>query len=258
MIISGITISGADDSVDPQDLYRLSDKYPFVEWGILDHPDKYGKLRYPSREWIDKFDRYSPRFVNSSLHLCGKAAEEYCNDNYFNFEQTAFSRIQINLTEDILKIHTADQIARILAVTSVVHPMIIQANTITRPVLQALMKLPSARNVQILFDESRGKGAHPTSMRDLASRYEVFFRISRCGFAGRITLANLPNVITEVQLVDNRLCFRRSFLTGERKFPPTTWLDLESGARDDNKFSLVRVEAILQTFEEMVMKRGKV
>lgn len=30
-----VTLTGADDLVDPDDLYVIGEKYPMVEWGFL-------------------------------------------------------------------------------------------------------------------------------------------------------------------------------------------------------------------------------
>ena len=48
-------MTGADDSVDPKELFRISEKYPFVEWGILFSKSATGRYRYPSKEWIVNF-----------------------------------------------------------------------------------------------------------------------------------------------------------------------------------------------------------
>lgn len=55
-MITTFTITGADDSVDPADLFRLQHSYPFVEWGILmkDDPKHKHKPRYPSWDWLKK------------------------------------------------------------------------------------------------------------------------------------------------------------------------------------------------------------
>ena len=55
MQIKYVTLTGADESVEPMDLALLSDKYTFVEWGILFSQTRQGiEPRYPSYEWIEK------------------------------------------------------------------------------------------------------------------------------------------------------------------------------------------------------------
>lgn len=46
-----ISITGADDSVNPQDLLRLSVQHPQAEWAILYFPEKEGDPRNPSAQW---------------------------------------------------------------------------------------------------------------------------------------------------------------------------------------------------------------
>ena len=57
MKLDRVTITGADDSVDPLQLRALSLEFPFVEWGILvSHSNtictSYPKPRFPSPKWI--------------------------------------------------------------------------------------------------------------------------------------------------------------------------------------------------------------
>jgi hypothetical protein len=35
MRLKTVTITGADDAVDPEELLQIQQRYPFVEWGIL-------------------------------------------------------------------------------------------------------------------------------------------------------------------------------------------------------------------------------
>jgi len=78
MKLTRVTITGADDNTNPQDLIQLHQKYPFVEWALLFSPSRQGTARYPSHEWIKTFaecvslsvDRDNPIFI--SAHLCGQ------------------------------------------------------------------------------------------------------------------------------------------------------------------------------------------
>jgi len=53
-MITKVTITGPDDSIDPSELISLNNKYPFVEWGILVSQKHFGANRFPSMEYITK------------------------------------------------------------------------------------------------------------------------------------------------------------------------------------------------------------
>lgn len=111
-MLDRVTITGADDSVDVSELSRLTDEFPFVEWGILFSQSKQGTKRYPSWEWIEslveekrrwlltKEDRgamhwnkwrhdgppYPARFMLSG-HLCGQWVRDIENEGKLSIRQ---------------------------------------------------------------------------------------------------------------------------------------------------------------------------
>jgi phosphoribosylanthranilate isomerase len=255
MYIDGITISGADDAVDPARLYDLSYRYPFVEWGILHHPEKSGSERYPSDKWIEKFDTFAPRFVRRAIHLCGGAVDQFCSGDLSVVRNAAyhdptFDRVQVNLTPKILAMYSPSEIARLLIVSNSVVPTIIQANDITLSVIVSLTqgKDPEGMDVQILIDESRGKGKSLGDMKDVVLKWGGLFKTSKCGFAGGIVPANIEEVIRQVESVDNSCYDVKSVLTGEQDLAPSAWIDLESGARTRDAFDLDKVELLLKEY----------
>lgn len=76
MIFDRVTITGADDSVTPQDLVKLSAKFPFVEWGILCSKKHEGTPRFPSAAWMEALKGHAlendPEDFALSLHICGR------------------------------------------------------------------------------------------------------------------------------------------------------------------------------------------
>ena len=72
-----VTVTGADDSVNPVSLLDLSERYPFVEWGILLSKSGVGNSRFPSYEWLEdlgKVNRSVSVGANFKLsaHIYGK------------------------------------------------------------------------------------------------------------------------------------------------------------------------------------------
>jgi len=78
MNLDRVTITGADDSVEPSDLLALSREHPFVEWGLLVSASNTGTPRFPSYRWllslveqciVAAVNYREPRL---SLHFCGR------------------------------------------------------------------------------------------------------------------------------------------------------------------------------------------
>jgi len=253
MYIDTVTITGADDSVDRNELYDLSDRFPFVEWGILYNPGKEGKPRYPSDEWVEKFDRYAPSFVSKAVHLCGKSATDFCNGDLSVVRDAAYhspcyGRVQVNIHEEA---HIGDrsysEIADLLIRSNSVVPTIIQLNDLTRPIVKALSKKENGNYVQVLFDESRGKGV-PMIFREDPERHALM-KTTKCGFASGISPDNVQDVARSIAGISNLHYNVRSILTGCIMSPPGAWIDMETGVRTDNEFDLKKVDYVLMKME---------
>ena len=81
MKLNRVTVTGADDSVEPEMLGRISKEYPFVEWGILVSQNTLpkGGPRFPSPEWITRLLAVcDPGELNLSVHLCGAWVRRVC------------------------------------------------------------------------------------------------------------------------------------------------------------------------------------
>ncbi len=80
MQLDRVTITGADDSIDPEELAKLSVDFPFVEWGLLLSASNSGSARFPSLEWLARFYDVcqSVPGVKLSLHVCGEWVREIC------------------------------------------------------------------------------------------------------------------------------------------------------------------------------------
>lgn len=77
-MIDRVTITGADDSIKPQELLSLTQEFPFVEWGILaSFNNTYlsgGTKRYPSPRWISDLQAVAETtgaLPNLALHING-------------------------------------------------------------------------------------------------------------------------------------------------------------------------------------------
>ena len=231
MKIERVTITGADDQIEPSDLMDLSNKYPFVEWGLLLSVNQQGKPRYPSKPWLFSLIDYWADYDCStplSGHLCGSlcrqigAGEWRAKDEYPELLQW-FDRFQLNFAtyadslnpETVLRVLTRPPkcwsgVQFIFQLHDFHHPLFLAAQA-------------AHLNVIPMHDLSGGIGAltekWPTAISTL------------CGYAGGLTPDNLEAQLDAIAKVsENR----------------TIWIDVETGVRTDNQFDLQKVSRFLK------------
>jgi len=245
MIIDRVTITGADDGVEPSDLLQLHKEFPFVEFGILFSKERQGTARYPSLQWIQKlrdvvlsYEMATDDSVRFAAHLCGGFVTDLLVDRKFTWLDFVgelmyeFDRVQLNMSDDLfLKVDLEALAVDSTGMLITDNPMpfyevIIQTR---RPFDRAdeVRRINEQRGTlfEMLYDVSGGKGITPNMWCKPAER--VF-----CGYAGGLNADNIAETISKLQ----------SFCLPETK----VWLDMESGVRDsDDKFSLSRAHQCL-------------
>lgn len=77
MPLKRVTITGADDNTDPKTMAELSERFPFVEWGILLSVIEHGTSRYPSEQWLTKLWAAHTPAMHVSLHFCDQFVRSY-------------------------------------------------------------------------------------------------------------------------------------------------------------------------------------
>jgi phosphoribosylanthranilate isomerase len=209
-----VTITGADDAIDPADLVRLSREFPFVEWGILFSAKRAGvSPRYPSLAWIDRLLSHHAD-LRLALHLCGSTARDKMKGRD-PFPTTGFGRVQINGFD----VHEAFLLERAEG-----HEVILQCRS--EADLQGYATFIAARpnlRASILFDPSGGRGLEP-------ARWPRAPLGVRMGYAGGIGPDNVLDVLAAIGPVE------------------PTWIDMESGVRGDgDRFDLAKVRRVLET-----------
>lgn len=236
------TLTGADDRVNPTVLADLSDRYPFVEWGILFYPKATGGPRYPSYDWIDDMVAASDGRMNLSAHLCGDYAYDFIKrplleqdkgDDIlrWNLGKWGFGRIQLNAmfmeySEKGLNFNRIEEVGNAIKATKV--PVITQYWKENSNLWFYLRDIP---NHQVLFDGSRGNGKR-------MDEWICPLPNTACGWAGGIT----PETMREDLGVAKKLSSTRDFF----------WLDAESGIRTDNLFDKDKAETMLRIFAEVI------
>jgi hypothetical protein len=220
-----VTITGADDVVDPRDLLLMSWEFPFVEWGILWSAKMRGTPRYPTLDWISAFTRAALNGrrnpMRTSLHLCGATARSAVDGATFS-EAWSFCRLQINGympgrplgLHNFIEYEPGQGLEVILQCRS--------EDTLQQVADDAASLGP---NASVLFDPSGGRGIEPF-------RWATTPFGCRLGFAGGIGPDNVLDVIRDI---------------GPRD---PYWIDMESGVRTDDRFDLAKVRRVLEQIAE--------
>jgi hypothetical protein len=237
-ILERVTVTGADDGTDPEDLFRLSVKYPFVEWGILLSKSQEGNSRFPSLRWIEHLKWLidgKPHWFETegkktkpalSGHLCGSWVRELCAGRLTFLADrpticAMFERVQLNFHANTHSVHK-DEFTRALKSWKTVNQYIFQFDNTNNWILATA----NAENINVapLFDTSGGAGIYPGS-------WPLGFGAS-CGYAGGLH----PDKITE-QLPRIRAAAEHCKI----------WIDIETHVRsnDDKLFDLDKVEKFL-------------
>lgn len=229
-----VSITGADDRVDPKELARLSKAYPFVEWAILLSANKQGLApRYPSLKWMNELRAL--KGIQLAAHFCGGWARQI-GEGYGETKgiQGALwllgnevNRIQLNISPYMGK--NVDDYRR--GVSSFASQggaygltTIVQASRFSHD----LINLKPDYRIVTLHDASGGRGERRPFEAPVEKLYSGEMKLS--GFAGGINPDNVVDVLTEVERL------------GDFDF----WIDMESGVRTDDQFDLDKVEKVLK------------
>ena len=234
-MIKLITMTGADNSISPQDLLPLSEKFPRVEWGILLSNSKLGGLRFPNFEWLNELEAIQSSLDDEhKLNLSGHICQQWCRDIFQAKKMTfagafpklwnMFQRIQLNFSPYEVGIDFVELLKNFPE-----KQFIFQVGKKNRDALFA-HAVKEKVNVACLFDRSGGKGIVPASWPKV--REDVM-----CGYAGGLG----PDTIT--QELENI-----SQVVGDKDI----WIDMEGRIRTPatatnfEKFDLAKVEAVLE------------
>jgi hypothetical protein len=243
-MILTVTITGADDNVDPYQLVHLSRFHPYVEWGVLFSEKRRGSARYPSFDWIRKLEDLaeSTRWLPLSMHLCGAEARLATACEGELRPGTAWQRVQINGYEP----GTAKADWRRSRFDASGFRWILQARS--RETLSSVWEDALMADADVLYDPSGGEGKDPGSwpampgalrpeLGDSAMGHGV-----RSGFAGGIHPGNIEAVLSEV--LEKNTALQR------------VWIDMESGVRTDDKLDMGKVKDVLAVVSTVRKKFG--
>jgi len=198
-----VTITGADDNTNPDLMYSISRRYPFVEWGIL-FAGKSGVPRYPNHHWVNQllqlpYDHLAQ--MKLSAHLCGKQVSQWERNHIV--VRGGFNRVQLNSRDSKISLNRRRKIR-----TDPWTQYIFQENPRTHGIIDEIYK-HELWNTELLFDCSGGRGEAPHIWPNPVAGV-------RCGYAGGLGPKTLPKLFAHL-----------------KQFYGMCWIDMETHVRSD-------------------------
>lgn len=235
MKLKQVTITGADDSINPAELCNISAEYPFVEWGILLSKSSAGERRFPSYNWLDKLAETEGLMLSG--HICGHWVRNICDGGYeicadINNYLPKFQRFQLNFHSYLHWIKSPKAFIRSLKALTIEHQQIIfQFDAVNNNLLRVAKE--AGVDAVPLFDLSGGAGVLPTKWEAPVGDY--------CGYAGGLSPENLKEQLSKISQV-----------VGEGNI----WVDAETHLRSngDKQFDVGKVVKYLEIAKDWVMK----
>lgn len=231
-----ISFVGIDTKTDLKSIEEInSHDFNFeLEFGVL-HSEKQISNRYPGYDFCNKFLTQCKEY-NTSLHLCGQEAiEKYLSKDHDMMKLCSNAgRIQLNM--NIRKVDNYEGLSTKLIdmMNNENHSIILQVNESKKVFTEVMLeKMPSHLNnkLSLLYDASGGFGK-------ALSVIEPVFENNFTGYAGGINPDNVKDI---VELIDNN---------SNKKY----YIDMESGIRDDDWFSIEKCKRIIMKLDTQIAK----
>lgn len=232
MKLDRITFTGADDSIDPSELVKISVAHPFAEWGILFVRGGMG-ARFPSLHWVHELLKATKDYpaINLCAHLCGPWVDDLVFGGTYGFGKAAFAhrfhRVQLNFHGSIIPANT------IVGLRKAKRQFLFQVDGVN----DGLIK-PWCEEKQLgspLFDVSGGAGVLPKEWP------EHWGGDSYCGYAGGLGPENVVDQLSGPiagAAGDNRI-----------------WIDMETRVRSKNnaQFDLEKCVQVLESVRPFIV-----
>lgn len=235
MPLDRVTITGADDSVDPTDLLVLSREYPFLECGILVSAKHQGEPRFPTHAWIERLQDLAcmTQCGHLALHLCGEWVRDLLQ-GVINIPQgmrVQFERMQLNFSGEWIAYRSVAfyKALQRLSPCQIIFQIDRHGG---REYLNKVEDQNDNESVDAvpLFDLSGGTGTPPSFWPNAHS-----FAADRspCGYAGGLGPDNLEEQLPRI-----------AEAAGDVRW----WIDIESGVRSDEgrQFDLAKARRCLK------------
>ena len=245
MPLERVTLTGVDESLNrPEYLLPLSERFPFVEWGVLFSSRKLSASRYPQRTWrreLVKLTHADGRPLRLALHLCGTVVSELLQGRLAMSldECQGFQRVQLNFAGDTTPFVDHEEFSRAAFQLSFagLRQLIFQLDGKAGPRhLDAYLK--RRKNAVPLFDLSHGRGALPERWsKPLYMQDET--RHCPHGYAGGLGPDVLERELPKILAAAGENC-------------PQIWIDMETHVRTGRRFDLEKAWRVLEICEPWV------
>lgn len=236
MKINRVTITGADNNTDINEMVEISKQYPFVEWGILFSPKRIGEERYPDMNWLSKLRDYWMEYdLRLSAHLCGGYTREMLvgindlSENNLKEYLEMFGRRQLNFNSSKNELDV-NLFFNLLERQPEVE-FILQQNNANFKICHDVRER-HIKNVSFLFDSSGGRGT-------IASQWKQPFYGFFTGYAGGLSPENLEHELKKIKEV-----------VGD----DVIWIDTESRVRTNTILDMEKVKQFLEIASKYVQK----
>lgn len=230
-MIDVVTVTGADESVRPEDLVAISREYSYVEFGILigNHA---GSPRFPKEIWKEQLDNLvvdRTRLLRLSAHLCGYLVTDFLSGDFWTAKH--YSRHQVNTHGQHCSFSPYHLRRNVRRANLCGQQVIFQQDQVNGQVLRTCLGRPQADGhahlaVSALHDLSHGEGRLPGEWpAPLPGVYT--------GYAGGLSPENVAEQVEKIMQV-----------TGDLPF----WIDAETHLRSDDgkRFDLDKVVRFLE------------
>lgn len=235
-IIRVVTVTGADDSIRPEELVSIAKEYPYVEFGILLSKSQQGGKRFPSQDWLKElYIVWRQEKLNLSSHICGSWVRNLCLGMPDFFEDIGcihkmFGRIQLNFHAENHRINN-EKFTGLVRKYFVSKPIIFPMDGVNEEIFFALDEGLGSQMFP-LFDYSGGRGLLPKEWpRQLPNKYT--------GYSGGLSPDNLQEQLERISMVASG----------------PIWIDGETLVRseDDKLFDLGKVCRFLEVAKPRVI-----
>lgn len=237
MVLTRVTLTGADDTVDPAELVRLSRIFPFVEWGLL--TGSRFRARFPSLGWLENLKKSiadSDHPVQLSLHICGSLLREIMQGAYgypWPLQELKFDRCQLNFHGDAVSGESSDNIIDCMRMPQwPARETIIQLDGVNDWILERCVM--AGLCVSGLYDCSHGAGIKPDGWPKPNPRWEI-------GYAGGLGPETINSDLDAI-----------AKSAGQQRF----WIDMETKLRDvsnrQDVFCLARCQSVLEDVHRII------
>ncbi len=197
------------DSVDLiSGMKSLSKHFP-IEWGILVDDAKEEEILFADPDVRSAM--LTAGGMRFAAHVCGEQARLIANEPASaTVDLSGFQRMQVN---HAFTGSSAGQIE---------NTIVYGRAQAVRSMLQTLKEFPGDARLDWLYDTSFGTGKAPATWPALPIGGAF------CGYSGGINAGNVGAVLDAINAPDGA----------------QFWIDMESGVREDGKFSLAKCEAV--------------